>query len=161
MLLHVCLRMVSFRDKVWVTFVYFAGINPRLIPFYVIRIARMCNGWHIMRGRFCHSLTHSAVSRCVTAGYAVRAPLEFSSKSLGFPRAKHHIGFIFSCENLTDIGQISLCWKCLPQDILNQKWEHIYAMCAGKITRLKLVVTKCFVRLQARFSSRQEGPITR
>ena len=58
------------------------------------------------------SLTRSpVVIRCVTAGYAVRAPFKFSSKSIGFPRAKHHIGFIFSCENLTDIGQISLCWK--------------------------------------------------
>ena len=47
----------------------------------------------------------------VTAGYAVWAPFKFSSKS-GFPRARYHIGFIFSCENFTDIDQISLCWKC-------------------------------------------------
>ena len=59
-----------------------------------------------------HSLAHSVVIRCATAGYVVRAPFKYSSKSIGFPRAKHHIGFIFSCENLTDIGQISLCWKC-------------------------------------------------
>ena len=71
-----------------------------------------------------HSLTHSPTPmlvRCVTAGYAMQAPFKFSSKSIGFPRAKHHMGFIFSCENLTDIGQISLLWKCQPQEILNQK----------------------------------------
>ena len=43
-----------------------------------------------MRGRFCHSLTHSltrsTVIQCVTAGKAVRAPFNFS----GFPRAKHN-----------------------------------------------------------------------
>ena len=67
---------------------------------YVIRNA-------LMRGRFCRSLTPLLV-RFVTAGYAVRAPFKFSSKSIGFPRAKQHLGLIFSCENLTDIGQISL-----------------------------------------------------
>ena len=57
------------------------------------------------------SLTQLLV-RFVTAGYAVRAPFKLSSESIGFPRAKHHFGFIFSCENLTDISQISLCRKC-------------------------------------------------
>ena len=100
-------------------------------PFYVIRIARMCNGWHIVRGQFCHPLTRSAVIRFVTADYAVRASFKFLSKSIGFPRARvrHHIGFILSCEKLTDIGQISLCWKCKSSDILNQKWEHICDAC--------------------------------
>ena len=35
----------------------------------------------------------------VTAGYAVQALFYiFSSKSIGFPQARHHIGFIFSFE---------------------------------------------------------------
>ena len=90
-----------------------------------------------------HSLTPLLVW-CVTAGYEVRAPFKFSSKSIGFPRAKHHIGFIFSCENLTDIGQISLCWKCYkPQDILNQKWEHICDVC-GKNNAAETCCNKMF-----------------
>ena len=113
-------------------------------------------------GQFCHSLTRSAVIRFVTADYAVRASFKFLSKSIGFPRARvrHRIEFILSCEKLTDIGQISLCWKCKSSDILNKN-ESIYAMRVGKITRLKLVVTvrKYFIQLQARFSSRQEGTI--
>ena len=56
-------------------------------------------------GRFGHSLTHSGAIRFVTAGKAVWAPFKFS----GFPWAKHTFGFIFSRENLTDFGQISLC----------------------------------------------------
>ena len=62
-----------------------------------------------------HSITRPfalPLVRFVTTGYAVRAPFKFLSKSIGFPRARHHIGFIFSCRNLTDIGEISLCWKC-------------------------------------------------
>ena len=34
----------------------------RLCSFYVHPITCMCNGWHIVRRRFCHSLTHSGVS---------------------------------------------------------------------------------------------------
>ena len=55
-----------------------AHINQNSMSFYVIR-----NGWRIVKGRFCHSLAHSAVIRCVTAGYAVRAPFKFSSFSTG------------------------------------------------------------------------------
>ena len=107
-----------------------------------------------MRGRVCHSLTRlltPVLVRFVTAGYAVWAQFRFSPKSIGFPCAKH-FGLIFSCENLTDIGQISLYhW------IFSIKNESICAMQVRKITRLelKVVVKNCFIQLQARFS---QGP---
>ena len=44
------------------------------------------------------SLTRSLTPllvRFVTTGYAMRAPFKFSFKSIGFPRTKHHFGFIF------------------------------------------------------------------
>ena len=53
------------------------------------------------------SRTHSLIPlliQFVAASYAVQAPFKFSSKLIGFPWAKHSFGFIFSCENLTDIG---------------------------------------------------------
>ena len=51
--------------------------------FYVIRWMTYCEGAILS---LAHSLTHSVVIRCVTAGKAVRAPFNFP----GFPRAKHN-----------------------------------------------------------------------
>ena len=105
-----------------------------------------------------HSLTPPLL-RFVTAGYAVQASFKFSSKSIGFPRAKHHIGFIFSCENLADMVKYLSAGNANHRTFYI-KSESIYAMRVGKLTRLKLVVAKCFVQLQTRFSSRQDGLIT-
>ena len=57
------------------------------------------DGWHIVRGRFCHSLTRSTVIQCVSAGKAGGLRL--------ISQAFHRQNAIF----LTDFGQISLYWK--------------------------------------------------
>ena len=103
-------------------------------------------------------LLTSLLVRFVTAGYAVWYPFKFSPKSIGFPCAKHRFGLIFSCENLTSIPLLEMLLNHWIFWINN---GSISAMRVGKITRLALVVVfvvrKCFVQLQARFSSRQEG----
>ena len=52
-------------------------------PFYDIRIALICNEWHIVRWQYYHSLTPLLV-RFVTAGYAVRPTFKFAIHIDGF-----------------------------------------------------------------------------
>ena len=97
----------------------------------------MCNGWHILRGQFCHSLTPLLV-RFVTAGYAVWARFKFTSKSISFPWVKHHlhrvttIWFIFSSENLhaLDFNTLEQWIPC--HAILDVKWN--LKLCVMAIT---------------------------
>ena len=112
-------------------------------------------------GATCHSLTPLFV-QFVTAGYAVWAPFKFSCKSISFPWAKHHFVLIFSCENLTNIGQISLLEMLLNHWIF---WIKNESVCdAGGKNNVAGACTcsskKMFHWTSSSVSSRQEGLIT-